>query len=218
MKCPTAWITPCVKSCSRRFLARHCWRCSPNRHCDALPTSAFNAEAVRETVWALWFLVLGYRHSARKVAVTTHHGRKDTKTPSKSPCTASTQPCTQPNTYAVPQARRTRFGYGNLLLVNVITLLTIDTKKLPHWNWKAHSRQSSNSLSQRIIAALIAVALDRAFLPASQNLGRFFGAFARVAIGGFPGLATYLVIAKLLKCNELNELLDGIRRRKMKKA
>lgn len=181
---------------------------------------AFNAEAVRETVWALWFLVPGLpAFCCAKVAVTTHHGRKDTKTPVKISmyCIALNLVL---NLTLMQFLRQGGLALATAICswVNVITLLTIDTKKLPHWNWKSTLKAVVKLTVAAIIAALIAVALDRAFLPASQNLGRFFGAFARVAIGGFPGLATYLVIAKLLKCNELNELLDGIRRRKMKKA
>ena len=99
---------------------------------------AFNEDAVRETLWAMRFLLPGLpAFCCAKVAVTTHHGRKDTKTPVKVSMWCILLNLIL-NLSLFPFLRQGGLALATAVCswINVLTLLAIDTRKLPNWNWR----------------------------------------------------------------------------------
>lgn len=180
---------------------------------------AFTEEAVRECAWALAFYLPGLpAFCAAKVATTTHHGRKDTKTPVKISLI-----CILTN-FILNICLIFFIKQGGLALassisswLNVLLLLAIDTKKLPNWKYR---RTAFSAFKLALAAACAGATAYAAKLTAQKIVANlqmtpsFLTLAATVIVACFFGSIAYLIACRILGQHELTELLSSVKKRK----
>ena len=180
---------------------------------------AFNETAVKETLWAMRFLLPGLpAFCCAKVAVTTHHGRKDTKTPVKVSLWCILLNLIL-NLSLFPFLRQGGLALATAVCswVNVLTLLVIDTHKLPNWNWRKTLLGAIRLAIFAFLAAAAAAATARWLAPQLVSLRHFLRYLTVLLASGCVGGAIYLLVCGIFRAPELMELLSPLLRR-VKKA
>ena len=180
---------------------------------------AFNETAVKETLWAMRFLLPGLpAFCCAKVAVTTHHGRKDTKTPVKVSLWCILLNLIL-NLSLFPFLRQGGLALATAVCswVNVLTLLAIDTRKLPNWNWRRTLAGAIRLAIFAIAAAVAAAATARWLAPQLSNVSHFLRYLTVLVASGCIGGIVYLLVCVIFRSPELTDLLSPLLRR-VKKA
>ncbi len=180
---------------------------------------AFNETAVNETLWAMRFLLPGLpAFCCAKIAVTTHHGRKDTKTPVKVSMWCILLNLIL-NLSLFPFLRQGGLALATAVCswINVMTLLAIDVRKLPNWNWCKTLIGALRLTLLATFAAAAAAVTAHWLTPQLSNFGHFAKYLTVLIASGCIGAAIYLLLCGLFRAPELREILSPFLRR-LKKA
>ena len=172
---------------------------------------AFNDEAVRSCIYALLFYIPGIpAFCAAKVALTPHHANHDTKTPVRISIA-----CVGLN-LILNLSLITFMAHGGLALstsicswVNVITLLTLARKYMPHWSPRGVILAGLRSL----LAALVCGGLVLLLLKGLARVVDFdampllVASAIRVIAGGALGWLAYLALTcRTPECRSLRRI------------
>ena len=175
---------------------------------------AFNEEAVRSCVYALLFYIPGIpAFCAAKVALTPHHANHDTKTPVRISIA-----CVILN-LILNLSLITFMAHGGLALstsicswVNVITLLALARKYMPHWNPRNIILAGARDLLAALLSGVLVLGLLQG-LARIVNLDAFSplcAAAIRVVVGGAVGWLAYLLFTcRCAECRRLLAFLPG---------
>jgi hypothetical protein len=98
-----------------------------------------------------------------------------------------------------------------------LTLLAIDTRKLPNWNWRKTLFGAIRLAVFAFLAAAAAAATARWLAPQLSSLRHFLRYLTVLVASGCVGGAIYLLICGIFRAPELTELLSPFLRR-FKKA
>ena len=101
--------------------------------------------------------------------------------------------------------------------INVLTLLAIDTHKLPNWNWRKTLLGAIRLAIFAFLAATAAATTARWLMPQLSNLRHFLRYLTVLLASGCVGGAVYLLVCGIFRSPELVELLSPLLRR-VKKA
>ena len=101
--------------------------------------------------------------------------------------------------------------------VNVLTLLAIDTHKLPNWNWRKTLLGAIRLAIFAFLAATAAATTARWLMPQLSNLRHFLRYLTVLLASGCVGGVIYLLVCGIFRAPELMELLSPLLRR-VKKA
>ncbi len=181
---------------------------------------AFTAEATEATAWTFGFYLAGLpAFCLAKVATNPFHARKDTATPVKiSLACVGLNLCL--NLILMQFIRQAGLALSTSLCswINVITLLVINKRHLDGWSF----RPILASATRLLAAALAAAAAAKATLALAPGLlqlapftpGPRTTTLALAATAAVAAAITYLAAACLLRCPEIAELRDSLRRRR----